>query len=121
MSETCQACEDTIPEKGVSKINTDIETQFAIDTMNAVPTPRFEVGAVLLTAQLLGDVICKGPGQRKSCHERPGRVPFVNYTHLHDEWEQGVSAAHNQEARKVAHAMRHPGLSGQYDIASASD
>ena len=68
--------ESTIPEKGISKINTDIETQFAIDTMNAVPTPRFEVGAVLLAAQLLGDVTCKGPGQRKSRHGRPGGGPL---------------------------------------------
>jgi hypothetical protein len=32
---------------------THMETQFEIETMNAVPTPRFAVGAKLLAAQLL--------------------------------------------------------------------
>jgi hypothetical protein len=30
-----------------------METQFDIDTMNAVPTPRFEVGEKAFAAQLL--------------------------------------------------------------------
>jgi len=38
-------------------INTDTEIQFETDTMNAVPTPRFGVGEVLLAAQLLNDAI----------------------------------------------------------------
>jgi len=37
--------------------NTDIETQFEMDTINAVPTPRFEVGDVLLAAQPLGNTM----------------------------------------------------------------
>lgn len=32
---------------------TNIETQFDIETMNAVPTPRLEVGENTLAAQLL--------------------------------------------------------------------
>jgi hypothetical protein len=34
-----------------------METQFEIDTINAVPTPRFEVGDVLLAAQPLGNMM----------------------------------------------------------------
>jgi len=36
-----------------NEVNTDIETRFATDAMNAVPTPRFEVGEVLRAAQPL--------------------------------------------------------------------
>jgi len=38
---------------------TDIETQLATETMNAVPTPRLLVGDMVLAAQLLNSASCQ--------------------------------------------------------------
>lgn len=38
---------------GIAHSDTYMETQFEIETMKAVPTPRFEVGAIALAPQLL--------------------------------------------------------------------
>lgn len=42
-----------------------------------MPTPRFEVGAVLLAAQLLVDKVQTPFSELQSCH----------IAHLHGEWE----------------------------------
>lgn len=40
-------------ERNADEGETHMETQFEIDTMNAVPTPRFDVGENTFAAQLL--------------------------------------------------------------------
>ncbi|KAG5636316.1 hypothetical protein H0H81_008430 [Sphagnurus paluster] len=66
----------------MTKKKAHIEMQLEIDTINAVPTPRFEVGENVLAAQLLHE---KNSGIRNE----------------HDKREQAVIAANDQEEGKV--------------------
>lgn len=91
----------------MARANTDIEMQFATDTMNAVPIPRFGVGARLLAAQLLDDAGCKNIHiSENHIIGIPRGRPLPTCPHLHDERKQRVSTAYNQVTRKVAHAVR---------------
>lgn len=57
--------------------------------MNAVPTPRFEVGAKEFAAQLLYQ------------DNRQFILRVTEFTNLHYKWEQAVVSAYNQEKRKI--------------------
>jgi len=76
--------------------------------MNAVPTPRFDVGAKALAAQLLWLQFNKLREESKK-------------NLLHDEWEQTIISTNHQEERKVRNTHRLLNRSGQNDIANKRD
>lgn len=72
-----------------------METQLEIDTMNAVPTPRFDVGENTLAAQLLSARIASA--STPAYQKQPA-------SHSHNQRKQAKVPTYNQEERKVPRA-----------------
>lgn len=74
--------------------------QLLIDTINAVPTPRFDVGENVLEAQdLSSNVVSTSFQMHDQRHSYDAR-------HSHHQREQAIVAPNHQEQRKVRRADR---------------
>lgn len=76
--------------------------QLLIDTINAVPTPRFDVGENVLEAHDLSSSV--GVSTTLQVHDQ--RRPQEDVQHSHHQREQAIVAPNHQEQRKVRRTDR---------------